>query len=220
MLKFKLLCAYRTAPCLLETPAQANEPQKQIALFLALGSATQTRMSGCSVTSTDAERKMVAQCTTVPSPRYFACRKTCCFTSWESPQSGPLLTHQTCRMALKKGVPLPTKSTAFTNGHILPTCLSPKMSTVCLSLPSSCNISHALSPFLSGSSLCQADQTSSSSGSKLNMTLMAPVCAARAAQSNAAWTSFSEKPKRWVIMGATSTRLLSISFRQSGYVLA
>ena len=60
-------------------------------------------------------------------------------------------------------------------------------------------------------------QELSSSLSRLNMTLIAPVWAARAAQSKAACTSFSENPNRWVIMGATSTRLLSMSLRHSGY---
>lgn len=52
------------------------------------------------------------------------------------------------------------------------------------------------------------------------MTLMAPVCAALAAQSKAACTSFSEKPNRCVIIMETSTLLLSMSFKQSGYYTA
>ena len=49
------------------------------------------------------------------------------------------------------------------------------------------------------------------------MTLMARVSAERAAQSNAAATSSGVKPKRCVMSGSTSTFLLAISCRHSGY---
>ena len=49
------------------------------------------------------------------------------------------------------------------------------------------------------------------------MTLMARVSAERAAQSKAAATSSGVKPKRCVIRGMTSTFLLAMRFRQSGY---
>lgn len=52
---------------------------------------------------------------------------------------------------------------------------------------------------------------------RLNMTLMARVSAERAAQSNAAATSSGVKPKRCVMSGITSTFLLAIRFRHSGY---
>ena len=49
------------------------------------------------------------------------------------------------------------------------------------------------------------------------MTLMARVSAERAAQSKAAATSSGVKPKRCVMRGMTSTFLLAIRLRQSGY---